>query len=474
MRILLVSHRFLPAHAAGTEVYTGSLALALAARGHEVHVLTAEKDVAREDLSVVRRTWSGIPVVELTNNLFHRTFRETWDQPQIARAFAGELERVRPDLVHVQHLMYLSIGCVEEAARRRLPVVFTLHDFWLQCPRFGQLVHADGALCSTVDFARCGTCLCSFKFRQSALERNAARALAGFKRTLGIDLAAAARSTARAVGSARVRAGEGAAPVDPDQARAFCSEAAERDAGLRSRLVPNVRRFVSPSRFLRDRMVAWGIAPAAIEVVPTGLELERFRTVARTRRAGHGANPLRVAFLGTLAPHKGAHVALAAWELLPSALRSLARLEVRGPIAGSPEYHDDLLAAAARVGAEVGPPVARDEVPRFLSELDLLLVPSTWYENAPLVILEARAARTPLLVSALGGMAELVAPGVHGEHFRAGEAADLARVARAMLEDRERLSRYYAEAPPERDTREHVDELESIYRALQLPAPPSA
>lgn len=55
MRVLLVSHNFLPAHAAGTEVYTGQLALGLRELGHEVTVLAAEKDVGRADMSIVRR-----------------------------------------------------------------------------------------------------------------------------------------------------------------------------------------------------------------------------------------------------------------------------------------------------------------------------------------------------------------------------------------------------------------------------------
>ena len=127
------------------------------ARGHSVAVFAAEKDVARSHGALERREWEGITVHELVNNLCHDDFRETYAWEAAERAFERVLDLEKPDLVHAMHLLYLSSGCLESAARRGIPVLFTLHDFWLQCPRMGQLLHADGSLCATIDFARCGT-----------------------------------------------------------------------------------------------------------------------------------------------------------------------------------------------------------------------------------------------------------------------------------------------------------------------------
>ena len=138
MRVLYVSHDFLPLHPLGTEIYTWQLAKRMQERGHDVHVFTTEKDIGRPHLRVERREWDGLPVLELVNNLFYDDFAETWDWPPAVEAFGRVLDEVRPDVVHVMHLLYLSIGLVEEAARRGVPVVYTLHDYWLQCARFGQ------------------------------------------------------------------------------------------------------------------------------------------------------------------------------------------------------------------------------------------------------------------------------------------------------------------------------------------------
>lgn len=462
MRVLLVSHNFLPAHSAGTEVYTGQLARALVARGHSVRVVTTEKDISRPDLSVVRRRWEGIEVTEFTNNLFHASFRETWDNPRIEALFADELERERPDVVHFQHLLYLSIGCVELAAQAGLGVLFTLHDFWLHCARLGQRMHADGGLCERLDFARCGTCLASFKFRQSGLERATGRALAALRSGTGLDLSAAAKRAAQGLGRRKAVPAAARVPA-PERAREMAELARERDEAMRSRVVPHVDRFIAPSRFLLERFVEWGIEPARIEHVRTGLDLSRFPAGARSRRAGTGPQ-LRVGFLGTLAPHKGPHLLLEAWARLPSELRGRATLELHGPASPDEAYRARLGELAKVAGAALGGPLARAEVAARVADLDLLVVPSVWFENSPMVIHEALALRTPVLVAALGGMAELVEPGVSGAHFVAGDAVDLARALRELLEQPSRLQAFFETPLALRSVAQDAERMEQLYR----------
>jgi len=246
MRVLFLVHDFLPAHPSGTEVYTGAVALRLAERGHELAIFATEKDIGRAHLTLTRRSWNGLAVHELVNNLFYADFRETWDFPPAAQAFEGVLEEFQPDVVHVMHLLYLSLGCVEAAHRRGIPVFFTLHDFWLQCPRFGQRLHPDGGLCATIDHQRCGTCLSTFKFAQSPLERRAARVLGSVRRWTGVDATRAARTLGD-----RLRRRKAVPRPAPEAAERFAALAKEREAVMRARLVPCVERFIAPSAFLR-------------------------------------------------------------------------------------------------------------------------------------------------------------------------------------------------------------------------------
>ena len=466
MRVLLVSHNFLPAHAAGTEIYTGELALGLRALGHEVAVFTTDKDVSRADMSVVRREWQGVEVVELVNNLYHRAFRETWDNPRAESVFAAELARLRPEVVHFQHLMYLSIGCVEAAARSGAAVAFTLHDFWLHCARFGQRLHPDGARCEQLDFARCGSCLSTFKFRQTALERVTGRALSALRRGTGVDFSGAAKRAARGLRiSGRPRSREWI-EADAGAAAELSQAVAERDSAMRERVLPWVQRFFAPSRFLAERFVEWGIERARIEWLPTGLELAKFPAELRRHAAG-SQRPLRIGFLGTLAPHKAPHLLLRAWASLEPTLRARATLELRGKAQADTEFQSQLEELARGSSAVVGDAMPRDEVPRWLADLDLLVVPSLWFENAPMVILEALATRTPLLVSALGGMAELVELGVSGFHVAPGDVDALAGELRGILSEPERLTSLYPRGAIARDVADNARRHIAVYEELR-------
>jgi glycosyltransferase involved in cell wall biosynthesis len=455
MRVLFLVHDFLPAHPSGTEVYTGALARRLAERGHDVRIFATEKDIGRAHLALERREWQGLVVHELVNNLFYRDFRETWDFPAAAAAFARVLEEFRPEVVHVMHLLYLSVGCVEAAHERGIPLFFTLHDFWLQCARFGQRLHPDGGRCDTIDFARCGTCLASLKFAQSDLERHAAHAIAGVRRLSGIDLSGAARATGERL---KKRGGSQWRPPAPELALAFERAARERDAELRRRVLHCIERFFAPSRFLRERFVEWGLPEERIETLAYGLELEPFRDFQRAP-----ADRLRLAFLGTLAPHKAPHLLLEAFARLPSELRARATLTLYGPTHHFPEYVARLEHAARPLGAELAGAIPRERVPAVLAVTDVLVVPSVWYENSPFTIHEARATRTPVLVSDLGGMRELVEDGREGWRFRVGDAAHLAEHLERLLRDPGVLARL--SFPPEKDVRTSALELEERYAA---------
>ena len=133
MRVLLATHLYPPVHNAGVEVFASVTASHVAGAGHEVVVVTTEKDIARPDLSTREREHDGLRVVEIINNLFARSFEETWRRSAIDRVLAGVLDDVRPDLVHVHHLLYLSAGLLDLCEARGIPVVMTIHDFWLGC-----------------------------------------------------------------------------------------------------------------------------------------------------------------------------------------------------------------------------------------------------------------------------------------------------------------------------------------------------
>ena len=160
MRILQVVHGFPPAASGGTEVYVRDLAAALAASGDDdVMVFTREADLHRPELSV-RSSADGPVRVTTVNNTFQScaSFEASYANPAIERVAGDVLDDWLPDVVHVHHLTCLSTGIPRQAARRGIPVVLTLNDYWLLCHR-GQLVDLDGRRCEGPFEGGCARCL---------------------------------------------------------------------------------------------------------------------------------------------------------------------------------------------------------------------------------------------------------------------------------------------------------------------------
>lgn len=425
MRVLIVTHRSLPAHPAGTEVHTHTLARSLVRAGHEVRVLTAEKDVSRPDLSLHEREHDGVPYIELVNNLFHDSFEQTYRHVGCEERFAEVLDAFEPDVVHASHLLYHSVGYARVARERGVPFFMTLFDFWLMCPRFGQRRFVDGSLCATIDLERCAQCMADFKFAATATERRVGGALATVKRATGVDLAPLAK---RMAGGASASPSADGALLDADPAWVAALERRERT--VREDLVPHVAGFVAPSRFLRGEFERWGLPAERLYFVRTGIDLAPFDGLLRDVHDG----PRRVRFIGTIVPHKAPHVLVEAFERLDASDRANLALHVHGPDAHARDYGADLAARIRGLGGRYHGALERAELAPTLARTDLLVVPSIWYENAPLVILEALASGTPVVVSDLGGMRELALES-GGAVFPPGDADALADVLRRASTD---------------------------------------
>ncbi len=160
-----------------------------------------------------------------------------------------------------------------------------------------------------------------------------------------------------------------------------------------------------------------------VRVLPNAVQPLR----AAAPEASKKPRPFTFGFIGQLAPHKGAHHLLAAFrEAVVSLLEGgtskgdvkrdgLPMLSIYGP-SPLPEYLRKLHALSAIPAPLIVDRISFEgrfeprELPRVLSSLDALVVPSLWPENAPLVVLEAIAAGVPVLAPRLGGLPELLDP----------------------------------------------------------------
>jgi glycosyltransferase involved in cell wall biosynthesis len=419
MRILLACHALPPRSTAGVEVYTLRLARALLARGHEVQVLTAVHDLAARPYSVRRREQDGVPVAEVVNVHHRGTLEATYHDLELEVAVAPVLEQLRPEVFHAQHLLNLSAGLLRRARTGGARVFLTLHDYWLSCPRDGLRMREDLALCATLDHAVCAECLKASPYLVPPVQRGLAAAArrAGLGRAVHRFHALAPRTAAAALRGLRT--------LGPPAERGLAAAMDRRAAFLRT-ATDHVQLFLAPTAFAAARAAEIGLPRERVRVAPLGAVPGPTRPrPARSRR--------RFGYVGTVAPHKGIHVLVAAFRGLPQAGASLA---IHGLLSVQPAYADALRRAAS------GDPriLFRGPFPeggqaRVLEELDVLVLPSIWWENSPITVLEALAAGIPVIASRTGGVPEIVPEGA-GLLVPANDVVALRAALLAALEGR--------------------------------------
>lgn len=410
MQILHLVHQYLPAQVGGTELYTQWVAHNLVGRGHRVDIFYrryAEGNglAHRIDDSVrVWAAWSGSlsPTAR---------FLSTFKAPYIFDAFCRVIEQVRPELVHIQHLMGLPIALVDYLKQQNIPFVITLHDYWWVCANAQLLTNYSRQLCNGPQaYLNCARC---------------ALARAGHPHLWP------------------------AVPV-------LAGPLAWRNHRLR-RVLNDAHKLIAPSQFVRNWYGAHGVSPHKIEVIPHGLDSPP--KTERQQRPSTG--PLRFAYIGGLSWQKGVHILVEAFgEVGPP-----AELWIAGDELADPAYASDLRQKASANVRFLGK-LTRQEVWQTLAQVDVAVVPSIWYEAFSFIVSEAFAMGVPVVASKLGPLADRVADGVNGLLVPPNNAQALQRALLRFLQEPGLASQLRAGIGPVRTLNDCVAEIEQLYGAV--------
>lgn len=430
MKVVIAVHHFPPRYTGGAELHAYRTAVWLWDHGHDVHVVCVESIDAGDGRGLIfqDQLYDGLPVRRLSFNLAAAPdpFRWTYDNPWIEDHLRGYLKELTPDVLHLISGYLMSGSTLRVASDLGISTVLRLTDYWFVCPRI-TLLRSNGQLCEPpFDPIACARCLGEEKRRYRIPGRIAPALMDAFWRT-----------QQRCVAGIQAR-------------MAFLRESLDR-----------VDAIISPSQFLRDLFIEAGVAAERIVFSRQGRDFPDLTPdLLEKTPAAH----LRIGYMGQIAPHKGVHTLFEAVRQLPG-----AALEVRayGDPTRFPDYTHRLRQMIRRDSRlSLAGVYERTEVSRALQELDVVVVPSVWYENSPNTILEALAHRTPVIVSGLGGMAELVKDGVNGLHFRAGDAFSLAARLRQLIDNPGLLSQLQEGIRPVKSFAVEVTELQEIYRSV--------
>jgi glycosyltransferase involved in cell wall biosynthesis len=420
MRIAYVVHKFPPEGVGGVETYAWSLAQAMAVIGHETHVFypllgisASESRVERDGMHLWRVPVPESRLRESPIPQFWHTFRDA----HIEESFRSFLVATQPDLVHFHHVQGVSAELISLARER--PHLVTLHDYWFFCAN-SQLLRPDGQVCQGPKWGwNCVDCL---------TVRSDLHWLRALRPLVAVPLA-------------------------------------YRNLYLR-RVIATVPLYLAPSEFLRQQYIAQGFPGQRIQTLEHGLDAGRLQELSGRDfdqpRPAKDSPGLVFGFLGALAPHKGVHVLVKAFNSLPES----ASLIIYGDEARFPSYAALLRTVARHPNIRFAGLLDYRHVGEALRQLDCLVVPSTWYENSPLVIQEAYGVGLPVIASRLGALAEKVPDGETGRLFAAGDSADLARVLQDLTARPEQLVAFRANIRQPQTMQEHAVELLGSYRGL--------
>lgn len=389
MKILYATMQFGAGYSQGTERYLSILSGGIAERGHDVVFLAGdpERRGPRQRL--------GDEVARAPRILHYPVGGWMTIDGVPSDELSAILARERPDIIHIANPAHVGVSLIRAAKLARVPVVLTIMDYWWICPK-QTLLHASGRLCNAeTTWRECLACLAAD--RENSLRRRLARV--PLLRTTLVPGAYTAKWITSGV------------PI-----REIARWPRRRQHILDAMNATNV--VICPSQAAKD-LVASRLLGPRIERIPYGLEAHWFQRDEDGERRAPAGGPLTIGFAGAIQPHKGLHV-------LFDALRLSALHGVRLRVAGGGEseaYRSDLEERAAGLNVEWAGRVAPREMPALLRSLDLLVVPSRWPENLPIIVLEACAAGVPVLGSDVAGIAEFLPPALR---FRVGDAADLA------------------------------------------------
>ncbi len=429
MKILQVIHGYPMRYNAGSEVYTQGLCQALA-EGNEVHVFTRQENAFLAEYAVQRERDPADSRIALHVINMARA-RDGYSHREVDRAFADLLDELRPDVVHVGHLNHLSTSLVFPVKERRIPLVFTLHDYWLMCPR-GQFIqmYEDGGqqpwpVCDGQDDRKC--------------------AVRCYRRYFGND-----------------------ADEYELEASYWTGWVGRRMSHVRQ-VCDAVDLFLAPSRYLLRRFRDdFGVPESKLVYLDYGFHRDRLG--GRERRSGE---PFTFGYIGTHIPAKRVNHLIQAF----GELAGQPRLRIWGRDRGAETA--GLKGMATSLPGDAGGRIEwmaeyrnQDIVPDVFDHCDAIVAPSIWAENSPLVIHEAQQAGVPVITADYGGMAEYVRHEENGLLFRHRDPSSLAREMQRLVKDpqwAERLGRRgYLQSSDGNvpGMKEHAQEIQRIYGNL--------
>ena len=401
LKVLVVIHRFPSFYMAGSEIYTFNKCKELS-KNHNVTVFTRIEDEFKKSYTVQDNLEHGFRVIRVNKPGRDYTFKSKYQDDKLTQIFQEFLDEIVPDIVHINHLSHLTTQIIDSIKEKDIPIIFTLHDYWMICIK-GQLINHKNQLCTGPTVKGCANCNRKyFTSYENALS----------------------------------------------EVQSWMDKMKDVNE--------IVDKFIAPSLFLKEIYINNGIQREKIVHMDYGFDKIKIHKSHNKRGPSH---KMRFGYMGRIIPVKGIVTLIDAFNQID---RSKAELNIYGKLPSSFLY---LKARVYNSTVNFKDGYNYENLNEVLSYIDVLIVPSIWYENSPLVIHEAFLAKIPVITSNLGGMAELVSHKKNGLLFEPGNIDELIEKMNVFIENPELIETYSQETYV-RSIQEDVEEIEKLYHEI--------
>jgi glycosyltransferase involved in cell wall biosynthesis len=425
MRILEVIHGYPPDYNAGSENYTETIVNNLVNKGHEVAIFCRVEEPKNPEFQL-NEIYLNKNTKKYTINI--TTTKDRFTVPEVENALNRVIEIFLPEVAHIEHLNHLSLGIPHILANRNIPMVYTLHDFWLMCPR-GQFIqnNSEGEawkVCDGQENSKCAT-IC-YRTHHSGYE-------------------------------------------DPKQNLVYWTNWVSDRMRNTCESVKKIDRFIAPSKTVLNSF---------LEYYPDEKEKTQYLDYGFDLRRLQGRNRVKedkfvFGYIGTHIPAKGVDYLIKAFGQLKG--KPILRIWGRWRNEFTPAIVELGNQITKNTGNEIqwmGEFQTEKIIDQVFNKVDAIVVPSIWLENSPLVIHEAQGARVPVITANVGGMAEYVDNEVNGLLFEFRNIRSLAAHMQKFVDDPllavslGRKGYRYSDTGEIPAIDKHVDSLIKIFRTI--------
>lgn len=387
MRILLANKFYY--RRGGDCIYMLNLEQLLKDHGHEVAVFAMDYP---ENVDTLWQKYFPSNMSKL------KAFTRPFGDGETKRKFTQLLEYFKPDVVHLNNIhTQLSPVIAEIAHKKGIRVVWTLHDYKLLCPRYDCMRGGDNCeLC----FSSTDDSLSHANLADTADKKSRIGELEKANKSATSVKSACNESKQKwnCVKYSCMKGGKIGSLIGYKEAVKWNRERLENDTDV----------FVCPSQFMAEKMAQGGFASKKLVTLCNFIDIEKCKRSDDYQKEDY------YCYVGRLSHEKGVKTLVEAANQLPY------RLVVIG---GGPLM--DELKAVAHDNIEFVGFKQWDDIKQLVGGARFSVIPSEWYENNPLSVIEAECLGTPVLGARIGGIPELIEEDKAGMTFISKDANDM-------------------------------------------------